>query len=41
MDFEKYLKSTAKELDREVENILKEQLKKAEKTDRKEAKLNL
>ncbi|MDO8573739.1 MAG: polyprenyl synthetase family protein [Candidatus Daviesbacteria bacterium] len=35
MDFEKYLKTTAKKLDREVEKILKEQLEKAEKTDKK------
>lgn len=35
MDFKKYLKKTAKELDGEVDGILKEQLEEAKKTDKK------
>ncbi|MDD5147680.1 MAG: polyprenyl synthetase family protein [Candidatus Daviesbacteria bacterium] len=35
MDFKKYLEKSVKGLDRELEKILKEQLKKAERTDRK------
>lgn len=35
MEFEKYLKSNAKALDKEVGKILEEQLKEAEKTDKK------
>lgn len=35
MDFRKYLEKIAADLDREMEKILEEQLKKAEKTDRK------
>jgi len=35
MDFKKYLKETAKKLDREAGKILQEELKKAEKTDKK------
>ncbi|MBI2019686.1 hypothetical protein HYS95_03425, partial [Candidatus Daviesbacteria bacterium] len=34
MDFQKYLKSSAKQINREVERILGEELKRAEKTDK-------